>query len=201
MISTKLTSLAVAGAACFAATTAMAQIPYPNPGTIIANSDAQILTANGGDITVTYDHGITSGDHDVLYLNGTELFDNQSSTVGQQIDLGIFSAGTVMDFTMTDYGNGGSVTGTHTWEMGSGVNNSDGNVHAYVTSNGVDGNNKPVTFVGWEDETTGQLYSDWNYNDLTFDFANASPSSVPEPGTMALVGLGVGSLLIFRRRK
>jgi hypothetical protein len=102
---------------------------------------------------------------------------------------------------MTDFGNGDTVTGTHTWMMGSGVNNSDGHVHAYVTSDGVDSGENPVTYVGWEDETTEQPYADWNYNDLTFTFDNASPAVVPEPGTMALAGLGAASLLIFRRRK
>jgi hypothetical protein len=194
-------SLVLAVCASMAGFSALAQIPYPNSHTIIPNSDAQVLTANGGDLTVTYFNGITGGDHDVLYLNGTEIFDNKINSTGNTVDLGSFTAGTVLNFTMTDFGNGGSVPDTHTWMMGSGVNNSDGNVHAYVTSDGVDGDGNPVTYVGWEDETTGQPYVDWNYNDLTFTFDNASPAVVPEPGTMALAGLGAASLLIFRRRK
>lgn len=203
----KLTSgvLAVVAGTCLADFSALAKsIPYPNPYTIIPNSDAKILTAGSGNVIVTYYHGISGGDHDILYFNGTEVFDNKINNLGDQVDLGLFTPGTVLNFTMTDFGNGDTVNATNTWHMGSGVNNTDGHVHAYVTSDGTDGQGNPVSYVGWEDETTGQPYVDWNYNDLTFTFSSATvttPAPAPEPTTLALAALGGASLLLLRRRK
>jgi hypothetical protein len=186
-------SIAIAICASFAGLTAMAQgtiVPYPDIGTIIPNADAQLVYANGGDIVATYYHGISFGDNDVLYFNGTPIFNNWYNTPGDTVDLGTFAAGTLLNFTMenANYGN--------TWNMGSGTGNSDGNVHAYVVDNFPSSGN---TFVGWEDETTGETYADFNYNDLTFTFSNVTP--VPEPTTLALAGLGGLGLLLFRRRK
>lgn len=182
--------VAVAICACCAGLTGMAQsVPYGNTGAIIPNSSAEQVYASGGDVTVTYYHGV-EGDQDILYLNGTEIFDNWVNSPGDTVDLGTIAAGTLLNFTMEDvnYGN--------TWHIGSGVNNSDGNVHAYVVDN------YPIsgtTYVAFEDETTGEEYVDWNYNDIAFTFTSTSPA--PEPSTLALAGLSGLGLLLFRRRK
>ena len=193
--------LAVVAGASLMSISAMAQIPYPNAYTIIPNSAAQVLVAGNTNVIVTYYHGISGGDHDILYLGGIEIFDNKINNPGDQRDLGIFTPGTILQFTMTDFGNNDTVMATNSWNMGSGVGNTDGHVHAYVTSDGTDGNGSPVTYVGWEDDTTGQPYVDWNYNDLTFTFSSATFQPVPEPTTLALAALGGASLLLLRRRK
>ena len=139
---------------------------------------------------MTYVHGIAGGDLDILSLNGVAIFNNQSNTPGDTADLGTFPAGTTLNFTLHD------VTAEHNWSMGQGSVNSDGFVHAYVA------NNYPgagSSYVGWEDETWGDTYADFNYNDLSFTFANTI--AVPEPSTMALAGMGLAWLLIIRRRK
>jgi hypothetical protein len=188
-------SIAIAVCASLAGLTAMAQgtiVPYPDTGTIIPNADAQIVYANGGDVVATYYHGVSNGDEDALYLNGTPIFNNQVNTPGDTVDLGTIAAGTLLNFTMTDFTTG------NTWNMGSGTGNSDGDVHAYVVEN------FPTTgnaFIGWEDRTTGEMYADFNYNDLTFTFSNVEPVPVPEPSTLALAGLSGLGLLLFRRRK
>jgi len=165
-------------------------VPYPDAGTQIANADAELVYASGGDVVATYYHGITSGNHDVLYLNGVQIFDNKVNTTGNTFDLGTIAAGTLLDFTMEDF------TVVNTWNMGSGTGNSDGAVHAYVVDNFPSSGN---VFIGWEDWPKGE--SDFNYNDLTFTFSNIAAAPVPEPTTLALAGLGGLGLLLFRHRK
>ncbi len=57
-----------------------------------------------------------------------------------------------------------------------------------------------ITFVGWEDTIGG----DYDYNDLIFAFTdppNWNNDPVPEPGTLAMFGLGLLGLAALRRRK
>jgi len=56
----------------------------------------------------------------------------------------------------------------------------------------------PLLFVGFEDRRGG----DYDYNDLIFAFAPIGvPSSIPEPGILALLGLGLVGLGAGRLRK
>ena len=186
-------SIAIAVCASFAGLSALAQgttVPYPNSGTPIPDFDAQLVYASGGDVVATFYHGVSVGDHDVLYLNGTEIFDNQFNEIGDTVNLGTFAPGTLLNFTMQDFDT------PNTWNMGSGSGNSDGAVHAYVVDNFPTTGN---TFVGWEDWPASE--SDFNYNDLTFTFSNIEPVPVPEPSTLALSAVAGLGLLLFRRRK
>jgi hypothetical protein len=184
-------SIAVAVCASFAGLSAMAQsVPYPNSGTPIPDFDAQLVYASGGDVVATFYHGVSVGDHDVLYLNGTEIFDNQFNEIGDTVNLGTFAPGTLLNFTMQDFDT------PNTWNMGSGSGNSDGAVHAYVVDNFPTPGN---TYVAWEDWPASM--SDFNYNDLTFTFSNVEPGPVPEPSMLALASLSGFGLLLFRRRK
>jgi hypothetical protein len=185
-------SIAIAVCASFAGWSALAMppVPYPNSGTPIPDFDAQLVYASGGDVVATYYHGISSGDHDVLYLNSTEIFDNKLNSPGNTVDLGTFAVGTLLNFTMKD------LTTVDTWNMGSGTGNSDGAVHAYVVDNFPSSGN---VYVGWEDWPASM--SDFNYNDLTFTFSNIELEPVPEPSTLALSAVAGLGLFLLRRRK
>ena len=181
----------IAVAMCFGLTAGATGVPvYTNIGTPIANSDAKVLVASGGDVTVTYLVAGNPGYEDILYYNGTVIFDNKTSTQGSTYDLGNIAAGTVMNFTLQVVETG------RTYAMGSGANNSDGTVHAYV----VDGwPSTGTAYVGFEDLANG--ISDYNYADMNFTFTSVTAAAVPEPSTFALLGLAGIAGLIARRRK
>jgi hypothetical protein len=56
-------------------------------------------------------------------------------------------------------------------------------------------------FIGFED-IDRSIGGDWDYNDLIFSVTDIEPfdSPVPEPGSYAVVGLGIAVLCWIRRR-
>jgi len=58
-----------------------------------------------------------------------------------------------------------------------------------------------ITYIGWEDRIAGQAFSDFDYNDLIFAFANTVSTRVPEPFTLSLFGAGLAGAAWLRRRR
>ena len=151
-----------------------------------------------------------AGDTSQLVLTGfggNPIFDNSTNVPGDTVNLGILSGPQV--FGLNDLSTGTSFLAN--------VADADGFYHAVYATNYADLGVGPlnptvasiisalpagtsVTFVGWEDRSSSQG-SDFDYNDLVFAFTNLNRSTVPEPGTFALLGIALVSLRLIRRRK
>jgi len=153
------------------------------------------FNTNGGGISDDTALVFPDGSSRNSYFNqGDEAYSNylrsESNPLlpGDYVDLGVYDAGTSMDFLLIANGANG---GTDVWSTAEGYN-IDGIQHAVAF--GVDGS--PYLLMGFEDLYGG---GDMDYNDLVFAVdigeANVAFLSQPEP-SLLLMGL---ALLGFRR--
>jgi hypothetical protein len=170
-----------------------------------------IVSGNGSSATAHF-VGSSAGDTNSLSVVAglSNFFVNQFTPMGTSVVLGTFGNGVEIEFAMTDL----SVANTFFSGAGSRNCSSDCNVHAFVTTNindilGLSGASyayaaslpSGTVFVGFEDRAGRQ--SDFDYNDLVFAVVNARTLQlvVPEPTTLALIGLALVVLYRFRRRR
>jgi hypothetical protein len=132
-----------------------------------------------------------------LLVNGVETgiqgLNNQTSAYGDSLVLGNVLAGDVLVFKMVNLvpGNVGP------WYSNKSLN-SDGVQHVYSAPWAGDGTIPAGICVSFEDLDLG---GDFDYTDLAFVFTNVTATQVPEPGTLALLGLGIAGLTAAHRRK
>lgn len=154
---------------------------------------APIVVSSTGNVTATY-LGSDAGYNSQLDLVGgpTDIFDNRVTPAGTSVDLGSFTAGTVLTFRLH------VVTTGDNFLSGSGSANPDGIAHAAVDVT------PAGTSVGFEDTYGG---GDRDYNDLLFAFTNTSnvavpvTSAVPEPAGWAFFITGFGAVGAAMRRR
>lgn len=176
----------------------------------------QQLFASGGDV-IAHFMGHTAGFTNELYLfsasdlttplavtatvgslGAGQIFVNQTSPVGSQVNLGSFAAGTELVFAIyvqdTD----------DLFFMGPGIRNADGLAHGAV-DNGLPPQFPPYGAIpagfvglGFEDISGG---GDLDYDDLGFAFSNVRVSQTPEPASIALLALGMAALGARRMRR
>lgn len=135
------------------------------------------------------------------FISNLYLYDDPSNpavlSLGQNTDVG---ATTMFDPSAYGFALnqelifGIDVTDTmETYFMGPGTRNPDGEIHA-----GVDDLGMGTFDVGFEDLFGG---GDRDYNDSRFLFTGGLSTSVAEPGTLALLGLGLAGIGFVRRRR
>jgi len=172
---------------------------------------ATFNTVSGnGSSAIAHFVGFSAGDTNTLSVVAglSNFFVNKSTGIGESRELGVFGNGAEIQFAMTD------LSVANTFYSGAGSRNADGNVHAFVTTNIQDivglssasyafAASLPsgTVFVGFEDRPGSQ--SDFDYNDLVFAVVNARTLqlAVPEPTTLALIGLALVVLYRFRRKR
>jgi hypothetical protein len=168
------------------------------------------VVAGNGAAATAYFVGSSAGDTNTLSVVAglSDFFNNQLTGTGANLLLGTFGNGVEIEFALTDH----SVA--NTFYSGAGSRNSDSSVHALVTTNihdiaGLSSASytyaatlpSGTIFVGFEDR--GGRQADFDYNDLVFAVVNARAVQlvVPEPTTLALIGVALVVLYRLRRKR
>jgi hypothetical protein len=192
---------------------AMAQIPYPDPGT--PNPTTYVFTASATGEVEGYFAGTGAGfDEQVALIDNTTAtlssfgLDDHGSSIGDAFNFGPVNAGDSLTFVDQIETGGGVDNPTISGDVYSdpslngpwdGVAG-DNHVYSQTASAGEVFSGSPAgTYVAFEDLPFP--VSDFNYFDDTFVFTNVATNPVPDSAsTLALLGGAMTGLAALRRR-
>ena len=169
----------------------------------VSASSSQAITISGGalyadaneQILLTFDHS-DAAHYDLMLLSSPvemTTFNNRTSVSGQSMNLGSFNAGTELVFRLDVTEKSGQ---SYSWFSGNSGRNTDNTDHIQFTQIGAN-----TWRIGWEDLSLFDSGYDGDYNDLIVTITGVQCPVVPEPATVALVGIGAGLIGAFSRRR
>jgi hypothetical protein len=203
----------MAAAAAFGFGQAASADPIPYPGSGAYNPTTYSFTAAAdGDVIAYIVGGFGAGFTNELGLliNGVLSpagfgLNNHSTVVGDSFNLGHANAGDTLVFVLHNLTVGADAYSDPA--MNAAYDDAGVTGHNHIYSTAYTGTSPvfagvPVgTYVAFEDLPFPD--ADFNYDDESFVFTNerVTASVVPEPGALALLGLGLGCLAAIRTRR